>query len=769
LTHHPLHLLHWLSSHHPPIESSHALHSQSLAPSSWEGVDSFRSSYRLSLQEILQVADADSMFQWRCLLHEYQLHYPLSGTHCTSSATTPSRLLLPLLDLHRSVNTINTTITHLPPSPIQHDLLPQVIFLFYITLEVFPITVTTSTNTTPADTPSVSLQLISHQLSAYYHTHYTTNHTSSDQTNVTELTIEQLFSWIYQIGQLVSHYLCDHNSSGNHDHYKSDSHRSYYLDILLDAALHRPPCTPSTLLMELYYLLHIIVTTRDLPQGLANDHDHDHCDHDHDDSVVIEDVAWPRWILLLASIAQLAKSHHMNCPIQVQLSSSCLETLQLLKLRFKNIIFNNQVPVQDHDHNDSNPVQSSSLDYQLQSVSRYCRLYLSTLFEELFRSQEQKKLEDDDYNFDLQTYLETVAQEITQWQLSVSLQSTLQRNPIYPPALLTMTGEQIDDDCCIVHAIGSVRIDLAGGWSDTPPICYDTVGSSVSKSRDGGKVCNVAVLIDDQPSLRAVAAWHYTVAVSESAVPLFTVTIQCYRVRDSSTALELDAEEHICDWRTLRQVRYNASECALPKACLLLLCQTFATQYDFEIPQEGSQEETENALFAGFLSKMFARSTNRTNMNVAVNILCVSALPAGSGMGTSSILAAVILQAIYHLVISSHAFSTAVISTSLDRNMMVSLVTQVEQLMATGGGWQDQVGGIFPGFKLASSRSSLPLEVTVKELPTSTIQTDVLWYEKKKQCLYQEFSKRTYLVYTGQQVSKLPSYKYCINIYLFVG
>ena len=29
----------------------------------------------------------------------------------------------------------------------------------------------------------------------------------------------------------------------------------------------------------------------------------------------------------------------------------------------------------------------------------------------------------------------------------------------------------------IIVANAPVRIDLAGGWSDTPPICYETVGA----------------------------------------------------------------------------------------------------------------------------------------------------------------------------------------------------------------------------------------------------------------------------------------------------
>jgi fucokinase len=33
-------------------------------------------------------------------------------------------------------------------------------------------------------------------------------------------------------------------------------------------------------------------------------------------------------------------------------------------------------------------------------------------------------------------------------------------------------------------------------------------------------------------------------------------------------------------------------------------------------------------------------------------------------------------------------------------------------MLTTGGGWQDQVGGIMPGFKFTRSESSLPLVIS---------------------------------------------------------
>ena len=64
-------------------------------------------------------------------------------------------------------------------------------------------------------------------------------------------------------------------------------------------------------------------------------------------------------------------------------------------------------------------------------------------------------------------------------------------------------------------------------------------------------------------------------------------------------------------------------------------------------------------------------------------------LPMGSGLGTSSVLAATVLKAL----LSMRGEDVSVQELS-------DLVLALEQFMTTGGGWQDQVGGIYPGAKL---------------------------------------------------------------------
>jgi fucokinase len=70
----------------------------------------------------------------------------------------------------------------------------------------------------------------------------------------------------------------------------------------------------------------------------------------------------------------------------------------------------------------------------------------------------------------------------------------------------------------------------------------------------------------------------------------------------------------------------------------------------------------------------------------------VIGIPRGSGLGTSSILAGACVKAIYEFF-----------GMTLDRDDLFRRVLYIEQLMHTGGGWQDQIGGLIPGIKFIST------------------------------------------------------------------
>jgi len=85
-----------------------------------------------------------------------------------------------------------------------------------------------------------------------------------------------------------------------------------------------------------------------------------------------------------------------------------------------------------------------------------------------------------------------------------------------------------------------------------------------------------------------------------------------------------------------------------------------------------------------------------------------STAPQGSGLGTSSILAGVILASLLRVTDRT---------ASLDS--LVHAVMIVEQMLTTGGGWQDNVGGLVPGFKISRSQARLPLKVEAEKLELS--------------------------------------------------
>ncbi len=72
-----------------------------------------------------------------------------------------------------------------------------------------------------------------------------------------------------------------------------------------------------------------------------------------------------------------------------------------------------------------------------------------------------------------------------------------------------------------------------------------------------------------------------------------------------------------------------------------------------------------------------------TNLKSGLEIELWSDLPQGSGLGTSSILAGCLISAFW--VLLGRQFS---------RTSLLHAVLYLEQLLTTGGGWQDQVSNL---------------------------------------------------------------------------
>ncbi len=105
----------------------------------------------------------------------------------------------------------------------------------------------------------------------------------------------------------------------------------------------------------------------------------------------------------------------------------------------------------------------------------------------------------------------------------------------------------------------------------------------------------------------------------------------------------------------------------------------------------------------------------------------VTNVPKGSGLGTSSILSAACVKCVFEFMGIKHT-----------EDDLYSHVLAMEQIMSTGGGWQDQVGGITGGIKYITSKPGLDQQLKVQHL------------ELSEETL-RELSERFCLIYTGQR------------------
>ena len=110
-----------------------------------------------------------------------------------------------------------------------------------------------------------------------------------------------------------------------------------------------------------------------------------------------------------------------------------------------------------------------------------------------------------------------------------------------------------------------------------------------------------------------------------------------------------------------------------------------------------------------------------------LELLTIVDVPKGSGLGTSSIIAAAAVKAV-----------NKIFGIDTDEERIYAQVFLVEQLMNTGGGWQDQVGGLTEGIKYFTA---LPGEY-------QKIEVD---YLKISDSVMKELNDRFALIFSGQR------------------
>lgn len=207
-----------------------------------------------------------------------------------------------------------------------------------------------------------------------------------------------------------------------------------------------------------------------------------------------------------------------------------------------------------------------------------------------------------------------------------------------------------------VRVTAPVRIDFAGGWSDTPPIC----------NTEGGTVVNAAVLLDGRRPIEVIVRPR-----KDKFVRVVSKDLGKRRILRSAEEIADHTDPH--DW------------CALVKSAL--------TVTGFAYGSRG------------------------------LDIVISADLPKGSGMGTSSILGAATIAALLGRV---------------DVDEVGELTLRLEQEMRTGGGWQDQFGGLVGGVKLLATKPGPRQRVAVR---------NIVLAESAKRAL----ATRGLLFFTGQK------------------
>lgn len=231
---------------------------------------------------------------------------------------------------------------------------------------------------------------------------------------------------------------------------------------------------------------------------------------------------------------------------------------------------------------------------------------------------------------------------------------TSNANGINMPTRSSMSNKVATDQ--IVWGRSPVRIDIAGGWTDTPPFCL----------MEGGSVVNLAIELNGQQ-------------------PIQTYVKPCREHHVVLKSIDLGASEIVETYEQLADFKRVGSPFSIPKAALALA--GFLPQY--------SQEK-----YPDLKSQLMA-------FGCGIEITLLSAIPAGSGLGTSSVLAATVLGTINDFL-----------SLGWDKNEICHKTLVLEQLLTTGGGWQDQFGGVLQGVKLLQTNKGFEQQPIVHWLPT---------------------------------------------------
>ena len=218
-----------------------------------------------------------------------------------------------------------------------------------------------------------------------------------------------------------------------------------------------------------------------------------------------------------------------------------------------------------------------------------------------------------------------------------------------------------------------LRVNFAGGWTDTPPYCME----------NGGKILNCPILLDGSRP----------------------VEVCIEKIKEKKIILESKDLDEKCEYTNIEDIQDvddPFEPFSLQKAALLI-CGI--------IPRTGGNlDEILERLGSGFVIHSEIVDT-----------------PKGSGLGNTSILAAACTKAILEFF-----------GIKFTENDLFNDVLAIEQIMGTGGGWQDQVGGVSKGINLVTSEKGIKQNIVKRRL---NISDNTMKQLKERFCL----------IYTGER------------------
>ncbi len=219
-----------------------------------------------------------------------------------------------------------------------------------------------------------------------------------------------------------------------------------------------------------------------------------------------------------------------------------------------------------------------------------------------------------------------------------------------------------------------VRVNWGGGWTDTPPHCQE----------HGGVVLNAAISLKGnlpiQVSIRKLE--EYVIELESQDIGAYGKFTQMDEVNDCGNPYD---------------------KFALHKAALIA---------------------------CGVIRKNDSRNLQEVLQELGGGIYLstqVINVPKGSGLGTSSILAGACVKGLFEFF-----------GEEVEDSILYDVVLSMEQLMSTGGGWQDQVGGLTPGIKMVSTVPGIDQHIVVEPV---VLKEEILT----------ELQERFALIYTGQR------------------